>query len=171
MTEHHSRERGRWRAMMPRDLPAVLAIAALVHPDYPEDAEVFAERLRLHPAGCFVYDRAGEAAGYAIAHPWHGPPPGLNTLLGTLPARPSVLHVHDVAVLPDARGGGAGAALIETLARQARALGLGQLTLVAVHSTQEFWRRHGFRIVTDAVFARAARGYGGDARFMRRDLP
>ncbi len=48
-----------WRAMTPGDLPAVLAIADVVHPDYPEDAAIFAERLALYPAGCRVLERDG----------------------------------------------------------------------------------------------------------------
>ncbi|NEW95116.1 GNAT family N-acetyltransferase, partial [Rhodopseudomonas sp. BR0M22] len=43
-----------WRGMTPADLPAVDAIAAVVHAAYPEDAAVFAERLALHPDGCLV---------------------------------------------------------------------------------------------------------------------
>ena len=60
-----------WRRMAPADLPAVMEIAAVVHPDYPEDEAVFAERLRLAPSGCHVLaDLAGALLGYLVSHPW-----------------------------------------------------------------------------------------------------
>ena len=37
--------------MVPADLPAVMRIAAVVHPSYPEDEAVFAERLQLAAEG------------------------------------------------------------------------------------------------------------------------
>ena len=55
-----------WRPMLPADLSMTETIAEQVHPDYPEDPAVFAERLALFPAGCFMLG----AVGYLIAHPW-----------------------------------------------------------------------------------------------------
>ena len=73
-----------WRAMTVDDLASVDVIAARVHPSYPEDHAVFAERLRLHATGCRVLMTGGEIAGYVISHPWHlGEPPALNALLGS----------------------------------------------------------------------------------------
>ncbi|MFX9008082.1 hypothetical protein ABTN33_19340, partial [Acinetobacter baumannii] len=45
-----------WRAMSIADLPLVNVLAARIHPDYPEDEVVFAERLRLYPEGCRVLE-------------------------------------------------------------------------------------------------------------------
>ena len=87
-----------WRRMREDDLPAVLAIAALVHPDHPEEDAVFAERLRLYPAGCRVLDLGGRAVGYALGHPWvFGSPPRLNSPRGAWPAESTTFHRHDVA--------------------------------------------------------------------------
>ena len=94
--------------MTAADLPAVNAIAAQVHVAYPEDAAVFAERLTLHPAGCCVLDGGTGVAGYVISHPWRiAEPPALDTLLGALPAPASTYYIHDIALLPAARRGGA----------------------------------------------------------------
>ena len=46
----------------------------------------------------------------------------------TFLARP-VLNLHDLAVLPEARGGGVGAALLAAVAERARALGCAKVTL------------------------------------------
>ena len=36
------------------DLPQVTDLSMRIHVNYPERAEVLAEKLRLYPAGCFV---------------------------------------------------------------------------------------------------------------------
>lgn len=109
----------RWRAMAAADLAAAERIAARVHPDYPEDAAVFAERLSLFPEGCLVLvSPSGELGGYVIAHPWRlGQPPALNSLLGALPAAADTLYIHDIALLPERRGGGAAGRALERLRR------------------------------------------------------
>jgi ribosomal protein S18 acetylase RimI-like enzyme len=147
--------------MIPADLPAVSAIAARVHPDYPEDDAVFAERLRLWPDGCFVAEEEGAILGYALTHPWRDGPPPLNSLLGALPERPRSYYVHDVALLPTARRRGLGDALMPLLAARAGALGL-PLVLVAIYDAEAYWRRHGF------VAAGPAHAIGPGAVLMRR---
>lgn len=171
---HEAAASGRtvWRPMRADDLPAVVAIAARVHPAYPEEGAVFAERLRLYPAGCRILDFGGRAAGYAIGHPWaYGPPPRLNSLLGALPTDPTTLFLHDVALLPDARGTGAACRLLGHLAELARAEGLLDLTLVAVNDSAAFWARRGFQAVQDPALERDLRGYDPAALLMRRNLP
>ena len=159
-----------WRPMRDTDLPQVNAVAAAVHPDYPEDAAVFAERLRLYPQGCHVLaDAAGTLEGYAISHPWSGDaPPALNTMLHALPAALTTFYIHDIALLPEARGHGAAAAIVEGLVAQARAAGFAQVALVAVNGTEAFWQRHGFSPAGGAALAAELASYGGGARFMTR---
>jgi ribosomal protein S18 acetylase RimI-like enzyme len=155
--------------MSPDDLPRVLAIAARVHESYPEDAAVFAERLRLYPAGCHVHEAGGRLLGYVLSHPWRDrEPPALNSLLGALPASPATYYIHDLALLPEARGQGAGSAITEALVAQARMAGLLSVSLVAVHGPAEFWRRHGFGTVDDPALAETLRSYDESARFMVR---
>ena len=150
--------------MRAADLDAVLRIAAVVHADLPESRAVLAERLALYPAGCLMTE-----GGYAIAHParpFH--PPALDTLLGALPADAACLHVHDVALLPARQGGGRGAAAIARFAALAAAEGLGRLSLIAVHGTGDYWRRHGF---APAAVHLPLGSYGAGAVYMIRALP
>jgi GNAT superfamily N-acetyltransferase len=137
-----------WRAMTPGDLAAVARIAERVHPNYPERPEVFAERLALFPAGCLLLVNArGEPCGYAITHPGTlGAPPALDSLLGALPPAADCLYLHDIALLPAARGARAPAAALEMLRALARSLGLERLALVAVNGSAEYWRGHGFGV-------------------------
>lgn len=162
--------RAAWRPMAPPDLPAVSRISAAVHLDYPEEDAVLAERLALFPAGCWMLEgEPGAPLGYAITHPWHrARPPALNTRLGALPEQPGTHYVHDVALLPEARGQGAAGRLMPLLLRAAR--GLPELSLVAVGGSVPFWRRQGFAVVDDPGLAAKLRSYDAEARFMRRPL-
>lgn len=160
-----------WRAMTPRDLPAVNAIAARVHVDYPEDAAVFAERLALYPAGCFILQGNTEPIGYLISHPWRfAAPPALNVQLGALPAPASTYYIHDIALLPQARGSGAAAAAVCILIPLARAQRAGNISLVAVNNSVQFWRHQGFHIYVDDALAQKLMSYDGNARYMVREL-
>ncbi|WP_245431183.1 GNAT family N-acetyltransferase [Rhodoplanes roseus] len=156
--------------MAEADLASVLAVAAEVHPDYPEDRAVFAERLRLVPAGCRVLDGAAGLAGYVVSHPWSGGPPALDSLLGALPDTPETWYLHDLALLSGARGSGAGAAIVAHLAAQARAAGFTTMSLVAVGGSTGFWGRQGFSVVADPALAEKLASYGATARFMVRRL-
>jgi ribosomal protein S18 acetylase RimI-like enzyme len=157
--------------MLPGDLQVVSVIAAEVHAAYPEDDAVFAERLRLHPAGCLVLDLDGRAAGYVLSHPWiDNEPPELNSLIEAIPDEPSTYYIHDVALLPAARGSGAASRLAEHLTDLARATKLANMSLVAVNNSTVFWERHGFRVVEDPRLARKLSSYDGAARFMTKRL-
>jgi len=156
--------------MTTADLAAVNAIAAEVHAAYPEDPAVFAERLALHPAGCWVLDGCSGVAGYVVSHPWRSAePPALNSLLGALPSPASTYYIHDIALLPAARRGGAAAAILATLMRHAAALA-DNISLVAIGGTVQFWQRQGFAIVSDPKLAAKLKSYDSDACYMAREL-
>lgn len=161
-----------WQPMTAQDLPRVAAIAAVVHPAYPEDAAIFAERLRLYPQGCHVLVQGGALDGYAISHPWHdAAPPALNSLLGRLPEAPSTFYIHDIALLPAARGSGEGAAVVRHLIDHARQCGLSSVALVAVNGSEAFWQKYGFQPAHNEDIAAKVRSYGAGACFMRLTLP
>jgi GNAT superfamily N-acetyltransferase len=155
--------------MEPADLDAIAAIAERIHPALPERKEVLAEKRHLFAAGCFALIEAGAVVGYGMSHPWrHDSIPPLDTLLGTLPADADCLFVHDVVVLPQARGRGAAGALVDRLVALARARKLACLTLVSVYGTDPLWARYGFAVVEDPSLAAKLASYGGTARIMRR---
>jgi len=158
-----------WRRMTAADLDAVAAIADEIHAALRERPVVFAEKLRLFPEGCFALEQGGAIAGYAIAHPWRRDAiPALDAFLGALPAAPDCLFVHDVVVLPPARGRGAAGAIVATLCDLARVRGLAYLALVSVYGTHRLWQRHGFAVVDDPALAARLAPYGDTARYMRR---
>lgn len=161
-----------WRPARISDLPAIGAIAARIHPELPERPEVFAEKMRLYPDGCRVLVAGDAIAGYGLSHPWkqHRIAP-LDGFLERLPDDADCLYVHDVAVLPDFRGGVARdyVATIEVLARASH---ITTLALVSVYATRPLWERLGFRPVTaDAPLRAKLASYGENATYMLRGLP
>lgn len=155
-----------WRPARTSDLVAISAIAARIHPDLPESPDVFAEKIRLYPDGCRLLIADEEIAGYGLAHPWkqHRIPP-LNGFLQKLPDDADCLYVHDVAVLPDFRGGIA-PDYIADIEKLARASHITTLALVSVYATPA---------VMGASRLPARRGGCGGARkarllWRRRDL-
>lgn len=171
VTEPAGQGRAIWRAVTSADLPAVMAVAAAVHPGYPEDEEVFAERLALYPAGCLCLADAQGVAGYALSHPWRlREVPALNTLLGAIPADAAAYYIHDLALLPRTRGAGAAADIVAHLAEHARASGLAIMALIAVNGSAGFWQRHGFRVTHDPSLDRKLASYDDAACYMTREL-
>ncbi|WFU28251.1 GNAT family N-acetyltransferase [Bradyrhizobium sp. CB1717] len=160
-----------WRPARASDLPAISAIAARIHPDLPERPEVFAEKMRLCRDGCRALIADDETVGYGLAHPWkrHRIPP-LDAFLELIPVDADCIYVHDVAVLPDFRGG-ASRAYVADIEKLARASGIAALALVSVYATRPLWERFGFRPVSaDAELRAKLASYGNGATYMLRDL-
>jgi ribosomal protein S18 acetylase RimI-like enzyme len=155
-----------WRAMQPEDLPAVVALGAAIHLHHPERPAVFAERLGLAPAGCLVLGKP--VLGYALSHPWRltGPPP-LDSLLEFLPKEPEAWHLHDLALVPNARGAGHGAAGLRAVLSAAATAGFRKASLVAIEGQAARWARLGFEAAPCAALA-ALGSYGAQARWMTK---
>ena len=161
-----------WRPMRADDLDAVVEAARLSFPNHPEDRACFQNRLALYPRGCFVL-AAGDAParGYLIAYPWRADAaPALNCLIEGLPVDAELLYLHDLALHPEARGGGVTGAIVERLAEQAVEDGWPAIALVAVNDAAGFWARHGFQVHDTPDMAGKLAGYGADARYMVRPL-
>lgn len=159
-----------WRAMEPADLDRVMAIAEVVHPDYPEERAVFEERLALFPEGCLMALADGASVGYAVMHPGRlGAPPPLDSPLGGLPEGADCLYLHDVALLPAARGLGLGVSVMERMEEIAGRHGFGWLALTSTPKARAFWDRNGF-VPHDGGPALAAKlaSYGGGMAYMTR---
>ncbi|MBB3265520.1 GNAT superfamily N-acetyltransferase [Azospirillum sp. OGB3] len=167
-----------WRAMELADLDRVMAIAEVVHPDYPEDRAVFAERLALYPEGCAMAEIDGGAEadgsciGYIVMHPGRlGVPPPLDSPLGALPDSPDCLYLHDVALLPAARGLGLGAAALERMNALAARRGFRWLALTSTPGARAFWDAQGFRPHDGgAGLAAKLASYGGGMTYMTKPV-
>ena len=162
-----------WRAMGSVDLDTVMRIADVVHPDYPEERSVFAERLALFPDGCRMALSDGTAVGYIVLHPGViGVPPPLDSPLGGLPDAPDCLYLHDVALLPEARGLGLAASAVQQMETLAAERGFRWLALTSTPKARAYWDRQGFT-PHDGGPALAAKlaSYGGGMTYMIRAVP
>lgn len=160
-----------WHAAKAADLETINCIADIIHTDLPERPEVFAEKFNLFPEGCFVLGAKGTLVGYGLAHPWPlSSIPPLDTFLNVLPSSPECIYIHDVAVLPEARGHGAAGAFVEIISQLAKQRSITSLALVSVYNTHNFWERYGFRVVVTEELTEKLESYGSTARYMVRKL-
>jgi GNAT superfamily N-acetyltransferase len=134
-----------WRAMTTNDIGRVEEISDEVHGAYTEPGDVYAERLQLHPSGCFVLEGDEGIIGYMTTHPWRRAAlPGLGEMLGAIPPDADTYYLHDIALLPAARGSGSGRSAIKLVKAEAAAAGLDEVTLIAVNGADRFWASQGF---------------------------
>ena len=106
--------------------------------------------------------------GYAVSHPGRlGRPPALDSRLGELPSDADCLYLHDVALLPEARGLGLGESLVDLLRALGIRSGFKVLALTAVNRSTSYWRRRGFSDYSgDEILAAKLASYGDDAVYM-----
>ena len=130
-----------------------------------------AEKQRLFPEGCLVLASALTVAGYALSHPWICKDiPALNELLLRLPKNPDCLYLHDIALLPNARGHRASRRLVETLIKIAYREKLFSLALTSVYDTRGLWESYGFKPYKNTHIEHQINTYGPHAIYMIKSL-
>ena len=156
--------RSAWEPLGETDLARLEEIERVVHPGLPERPEVMAEKMRLFPAGCRKLVRDGRMVGYGLSHPWRiGDVPHLDAFLGALPREADCLHMHDVAILPEGRGGGAARRYVAHLWDAATQAGFRALACVSVYGTTRLWGSLGF---VEEPHVALPPEYGPTARYM-----
>ncbi|BCL75454.1 N-acetyltransferase [Jeongeupia sp. HS-3] len=151
--------------LTPAMLDHVLAIQSACYPQhYNETREVFARKLALCADSHWLAWQGSEPVGYFFTHPWHGDtPPMLGHELTALPASADCHYLHDLAILPTARGLGVAQTLVGAALDWGRAQHFSRTLLVAVQGSAPFWARYGFAPLGPAE------GYGEGATLMRRN--
>lgn len=173
---------------LPADLPAHLRIAPLTAADMPAVMRIQArcytaitpESLRsmdakrlASPATCLGAWRQHALLGYLLAVPVRWPQlPALDSPACTVPPDADTLYLHDLALLPAARGGGAGTRLVRQVLATGVALGLTRAALIAIQQSAAYWRGQGFTAAAppDAVTRGKLASYGTGAQLMRRTV-
>ena len=163
-------ESPRWEPLLPSEVHKVDEIARIVHPDLPERVEVFAEKISLFPQGCRKLVLLEETVGYAISHPWklHAIP-HLDEFLTKIPEQSDCIYIHDVALLPKARGNDAAMELVKELRETALELDIPSLALVSVYGTDVLWKRFGFQSISNEQLNQKLACYGATAKYMLKD--
>jgi GNAT superfamily N-acetyltransferase len=160
-----------WRPAILADVPDVTRLSKAHLGPYAEGDDVFAERIRLAPDGCFVLADGSVTVGYFFSHPWvRQKPPALHQMLGDIPAASDCWYVHDVAVDAGARGGGVVASICERALDVARSKRFRTAMLVAVSGADRYWQKLGFVDATTEALRLKLKDYGDDAVYMEREL-
>jgi ribosomal protein S18 acetylase RimI-like enzyme len=157
--------------MLSTDLTFVNETANSIHTSLPERPEVFEEKFNLFPEGCKKLIINYRIVGYCISHPWNlcNIPP-LDSFLLKLPQRPDCIYIHDIAILPTARGKSASDLYISELIKIAKLHNINNLALVSVYGTTSLWERYGFQIITDAALEKKTESYGNTAAYMVKQI-
>lgn len=156
-----------WRDLTANDIEGVTRVADEVHPGLPEQAQVFAERVKLFPEGCLAFEQNGRICGYALSHPIRKHhPPALDSLLGEIASDADQYYIHDLAILPELRGRGLATEAIDRLLAVAGRY--PTTSLVSVYGTELFWSRFGFVPGPVGEDIKKLRGYGEDAVYLVR---
>lgn len=171
MTQSQIKRPASWIPLLPQHLDRVNEIADEIHASLPERPEVLEEKCRLFPEGCRVLVRDDRVVGYAFSHPWlFGRIPPLDDFLWALPEAPTCLYLHDIVVLPEARGQKASERFLNGLESLAHQMSVGHLTLVSVYRTDALWSRHGFEVTKKSELEEKLQSYGPTAKYMTRAL-
>lgn len=156
-----------WLPLSPSDFAVVDRIAQAIHVDIYERTEVLFDKVSFFPQGCRKLVRGGETLGYAIAHPWFiNEIPQIDEFLPKRDDPPDCLFLHDVAVLPEARGSNAAGSFLALLRPLARARGLRFLACVSVYGTDPLWSRFGFTVISRPEIDAKLASYGPTAKYM-----
>jgi hypothetical protein len=156
-----------WVPLLNLDLHSVNQIADHVHTSLPERPDVFAEKLSLFPQGCRKLLLDNRSVGYGISHSWvlNSIPP-LDEFLVALPPEPQCLYIHDVVVLPEARGHNASGLYVEYIKALAKVMHIQALALVSVYGTDVLWSRFGFQTILNPSLTKKLLTYGATAKYM-----
>ena len=140
---------GTVRGLTCADLAAVAAVQRACYRDeLIESAAAFRGKLMHFPAGCLGLEHDGRLGAYCFCQPWHtGRPLPLDHEPHTeaQDGEPDCLYVHDLAVIPDWRGGGAAGLLLRAVLAIGERERLTRLALVAVQGSEPFWTRRGLQ--------------------------
>jgi predicted N-acetyltransferase YhbS len=132
------------RQLAEDDWDAVAALESAAYAGIGLSEDRAALRSRAAPGLSFVLDDGERIAGYLLALPY----PALTHPDLTRPERQvhtsDNLHLHDVVVAAELRGGGLGRRLLEHLHETAGAKGYRQVSLVAVGGSSAFWSANGY---------------------------
>ena len=143
------------RKLIEQDILAMLDVQRECYPPkLLESTETFLNKMRLFAEGslgCFSEKRL---CAYVFFHPWiKGVVVPLDYVIGSIPPEPDCIYIHDLAVLPAYRRKKIAEQLIWKVFEIGKQLSIRSYSLVAVQSSEGFWRRFGFEVAGTLEYA------------------
>jgi GNAT superfamily N-acetyltransferase len=115
-----------------------------------------------------------ELIGYMIAFPWKsGETPVNNQNFPKMIPTPDCFFIHDITLLPAARGTGLARSMIEKACETGRLLGFKTISLVAVAQSGNYWDKNNFLEYMDISIEKKnalIANYGKGSRLMQKTL-
>lgn len=160
------------RLMQEEDLDAVIHLQSTCYSrEFHEPKAAFASKLAAADS-CWVVQGPCGLLAYLVCLPIEGDQlPALHAPDWRQSDNPDWLYLHDLAIHPDARGGGVAQAMLLRANDLAKSRKLATVGLIAVQDSAPFWRRHGFEPASGAasqISAAKLASFGKDATFMLR---
>jgi hypothetical protein len=164
-------EQPTWLPLSLNDLESVDRIASIIHTKLAERPEVLAEKIELFPEGCRKLVFGGAMMGYGLSHPWKlFSAPALDKFFVSIPGNADCIQIHDIAVLPEARGLRSVAHYVALVRALASEMKLQKLACVSVYNTEALWSRYGFNVDARESVACKMIGYGPTAKYLIADV-
>ncbi|GLZ01184.1 GNAT family N-acetyltransferase [Actinoplanes sp. NBRC 103695] len=155
------------RPVRAADWPAVVSLESAAYRDLGLSEDPGLLRGRAGAGTSFVVEARGRVAGYLLAFPFpYGRSPDL-AAGGTVVSGTGGLHLHDLVIAAEHRGGGLGSLLLAHLLDMAHDGPYRRISLVSIARSRTFWAGHGFRPRPEVV---VPDGYGHGAVYMSRPL-
>lgn len=157
--------------MTPAHIEEAVRVQAQAFPeDLRESPEVFEDRMARYGQYFRVAFMGDRMVGYMISFPWKlGDAPVNNEKFPAELPEADCFYIHDIAILPDARGAGISRALLQDAYETAHALGYDAVSLVAVGQSGSFWDKAGYvpyTLVGPRKLGKIVDVYGPGARLM-----
>jgi ribosomal protein S18 acetylase RimI-like enzyme len=150
------------------DIQSVMEIQSACYPaNLLEEAEHLIAKHQQSPLSCWVATEHQKAIAYLLTHPWSGDtPPALNTPLPPKKPKSDIYFIHDLAVLPSARGLGLAKRLFDTAIDWAKQEKLQKIRLIAIAGAADFWIKQGLSLVNDKTLSHKLADYGPDTHYL-----
>lgn len=148
------------RPLTAANLDAILTVQQDAYsPSLREEGSSYGCKIDAFPEGCLGAFERGELIAYIFAHP------GLleeiipvNSSDITIPAVPSCIYIHDLAVRRAWRNRGIAKELLKSIFTLARSRGLHNIALVAVNGNESFWERYGLKKSFEVMYGSTVPG-------------
>lgn len=163
------------RALKENELPYLIEVQKKTFTsDLCESLAVFKNRFDRFGQFFRVATIDDQIVGYIICFPYElGEIPKNNAPFEANLKRPDCFYIHDVTLIPEARGQGLAQLLIESAFNQAKDLGFTKVSLVSVGQSGNYWDKLGFikyPQTTQEILQKLHSSYDEKSRLMVKDI-
>lgn len=139
--------------------------------EFLESEQSYRSKLESNPQTCFIAEQDNMVCAYIIGLAVDEQSfPALNATSISTPIKPTILYLHDLSVVPNARGTGVSEVLIQHLLKQS--INFEHTMLIAVQGSLGFWQKYNFAPIDPKSWGLEQKvlSFGVDAVLMAKDI-